>query len=31
MNYLRSICLREPPQRDLYLRDIPAVQQLLRG
>ena len=31
MNYLRSILLREPPQRDLYLRDIPAVQQLLRG
>ena len=31
MNYLRSICLRQPPQRDLYLRDIPAVQQLLRG
>lgn len=31
MNYLRSISLREPPQRDLYLNDIPAVQQLLRG
>ena len=31
MNYLRSIALREPPQRDLYLSDIPAVQQLLRG
>ena len=31
MNYLRSIILREPPQRDLYLNDIPAVQQLLRG
>lgn len=31
MNYLRSISLREPPQRDLYLNDIPAVRQLLRG
>ncbi len=31
MNYLRSISLREPPPRDLYLNDIPAVQQLLRG
>ena len=31
MNYLRSIALRETPQRDLYLSDIPAVQQLLRG
>ena len=31
MNYLRAILLREPPQRDLYLNDIPAVRQLLRG
>lgn len=31
MNYLRSILLREPPQQDLYLYDIPAVRQMLRG
>ena len=31
MNYLRSILLRESPQRDLYLRDIPAVRQLMGG
>lgn len=31
MNYLRSILLRELPQRDLYLRDIPAVRQLMGG
>ena len=30
MNFLRSILLREQPKRDLYLRDIPAVQQLIR-
>lgn len=30
MNYLRSVVLREQPQRDLYLNDIPAVQQLIR-
>ena len=30
MNYLRSIILRDQPQRDLYLNEIPAVQQLLR-
>ena len=31
MNYLRSILLREPPQQDLYLKDIPAVRQLMQG
>ena len=30
MIYLRSIILRDQPQRDLYLNGIPAVQQLLR-
>lgn len=30
MIYLRSIILRDQPQRDLYLNEIPAVQQLLR-
>lgn len=30
MNYLRSVVLREQPQNDLYLNDIPAVQQLIR-
>ena len=30
MNYLRSILLREQPQRDFYLNDIPAVRQLIR-
>ena len=31
MNYLRSILLREPPRQDLYLNEIPAVRQLMRG
>ena len=31
MNYLRSILLREPPRQDLYLKEIPAVRQLMRG
>ena len=30
MNYLRAIRLREPPQRDRYLNDIPAIRQLIR-
>ena len=30
LNYLRSISLREQPQRDSYLNEIPAVAQLLR-
>ena len=30
MNYLRAIRLREQPQQDLYLNDIPAVRQLIK-